>query len=62
MFTVPDSNKYNDGTAGTVTEWPWETFRLPFVNTGKRLKLTGEVDIEHGALNVDNIHLFTRQK
>ena len=62
VFKIDADNTYNDGTVDNVDEWPWENFRLPFVDLGRRLKITGELDIKNGALNLDNIHIFTRQR
>ena len=62
VYTVEDSKLFNDGAMINVTEWNWEHIPLGMIKPGTQLMFHGNYDTAQGAVNMDNIHVFTRQK
>ncbi len=62
FFEIDASRLLNGGAAASATEWFWEEVKLPPAEQGARIKYTGEFDSQHGVMNLDNIHIQTRQR
>lgn len=62
IHQVAEEFKFNDGSLVNVTEWSWEEFSLPIINANERLQVLGKYDARQGSVNLDNVHLYTRQK
>ncbi len=44
IYTVPDSELYNDGTVNSGT-WKYATVQLPYIEEGQRIVIKGEVKL-----------------
>ena len=57
----PDRS-FNDGSVGTVTNWPYESFDLPPIWRGAKLKFEAIYDLKLGGYGLDNVQIYTQQK
>ena len=61
-FDVPENLKFNNGSLGDVKVWPWQDVKLPILNFNDKVQFYSKFDPNKGGVNLDNIHLHTRQK